>query len=178
MPILLDEKKKEDKHLFGGNKGAKVRKTSFKYVLLIILLHWPSFCLLEIGISIFGENHIEKGGRDNLSLGTSKINGDGRADNPSIGTNIADAGKETNNSGISIETADIDKKVDDVSISRKIVNPDRGTDNPGIDTDIANINRKADNPGKGTNIADIDADRGADSRTGTNTVNANIDANG
>lgn len=141
LPILLDEKKKEDKRIFSGNRRAKVEKTLFEYVLLIIPLYWSSFCLFKTSIGICRENHIRKGKGDNLGLGKSTIDRDKRVDKPSIGIDIANMDKKTDNQGISTETADRNKGVDNPGTSINIADSNRETDDPDTSTNIANVNR-------------------------------------
>lgn len=97
LPILLDEKKRGDGHLFNGNKGAKVVETSSKNDLLINLLDWPSLYLSRTRIGICGKNHVRKGNEGNLGQSISKADGSRGAENLGTAMNTIDIDREINN---------------------------------------------------------------------------------
>ena len=138
LPIPLDRKKKKDKRSLGR---AKIGETSSENALLIIPLYWLSFRLPKTGVSVYGENHVEKSKRDDLE----------EADNPGTGIDtpdIDDMDGRPNNSSIGIDIPD----------TKYIYG---GVENPGTGTntsDTDNTDERADNPGIGTNISNVDED--------------------
>lgn len=121
--------RKRDGYSLGRNKGAKVVGVSFEDAFLIILLYWPSFCLPEIGIDVWREDHIENDRRKNPGLGTSIGNGDGGAENSGTSTNILDIDTGVHNPSKDIDLSDID-------------NANGRANNPSISKDISDANGK------------------------------------
>lgn len=168
MPILPDKKRKKDKRL--ENREVKVGAILFENVFLIIMPHWPIFCISRISVNVYKKDHIEKskrynpgfntidrdrrlnnpsisisianGGTDNLSTSIGIVDKDIRANN--LSTNIGRANKKANNSSISIDIADADEEAKNLSGGIGIANKDKKADNLSISTSVAN--RRMNNP--------------------------------
>lgn len=166
MLIPLNEKKKGDRRSLGGNREAKIGRVSFEDAFLIILVHWPSLCLSGIDVGVCREEHIRKGGGDNLGINIGIVDGDERVDNPVIGTDKPGIDGKADNSSIGIDIPDKYRGVNNTgkgTDTPDLDNIDGGTNNPSTDTDSPNADRRTVNLGKSIEIAD--ADKGADPNT-------------
>ena len=158
LPIPLDGKKRGDRCSLGG---AKVGGASFKDAFLIIPLHYLSLCFQGTGVGVLGENHVEKGGGDDL----------GRVDNPDTSTDTSDRDDTdggANNPGTDTEIPATDNK------DGKADKPSTSTDTPATD----NTNGETDDPGTGTDTPDTDNTDGEANNTGTGTDTLDADADG
>lgn len=178
LPILLDKKRKGDRYLIGGNKGAKVRKASFKDVFLIISLHWPSLFLSKIGVDVCKENCVKKGKGDNQSPGTNIVKTVKKTDDLSKDIDILDKDRGVDKLIISTKIPDIDGKTDNPDTSTDTLdkdNIDGGTDNSGKNIDTLDTNERAADPSKNINIANIDKDKKTDAGININKADADVD---
>lgn len=169
-------------------RKVKIRADSFKDSFLIVSSHWSTLYLLEIGVDIYGKDHIKKSGEYGIGIADAKreidkldtgiANRDGKLDN--LGISKRDKFRQVENSGTMTE--DRDQRVDNLGID--IESRDKGPNisNIGIDvrdgaahnlgTDRADTNakkrpkdsgKKTPDANRATNLGK-DTDRGADRR--------------
>ena len=127
-------------------------------------------CHSEIGVGIYGEDHIVKSVGNNSSLGIGKADKNKGADNLGISINIAEINGRADNLGTDTNITNIDRETEDLGISSDIIDVDNRAD-LDIGKVIANVDGKMDVPDIVTNIAD--ADREANANTGIGRVDAN-----
>lgn len=177
MLILLNRKKKENRCLFGKNRGVKVGKASFKNTFLIFLLYWPSFQLSKTNIVVCKKDYKRKSEGDNLDPSISIIDRDERIDNFGKILDIADTNNKDGrmeNLGIGTNITDIDGRTTDLSININIVDINKKADNPDANINRTNTIKRVDNLGIGINIVDKNINKVADSIIGTDTADANV----
>lgn len=176
--ILLNGKRKKDKRLLSGNRGAKIKEVFSEDTFLIIPIYWPSLCLSKTSICICRENHIRKKGRNNPGLNTYVTNRNKEIDNLSTSPNIADTNKKANNLRIGINIADINRGANNLGKKTDIPNTDNineRVDKLGISTNTSDVKWKVANLSTGIDIANADKDTRVNSSINTNTIDANVD---